>query len=289
VEVTITGLYHYPVKSCAGVGLAQCSISAKGISGDREWVILNKDGVFLSQRKNPRLGLIRIRRDGKRFNLYFNDADKAIAPCPVTLPDIEDARTQIIHIWRDEATAFIADTAVNEWVTNALDSDEPLFLGYFDKRVPRLPGYPDRFGADATHFADAAPFLVANALSLYALNLSLSLQHLPEVDIRHFRPNIVFSGLPGFAEHHVKALRHNASGFEFSLIDPCQRCSIITLNPDTSERLPNAVPFKQLTAINPMPGSNKAPAFGMNAILEGGTEKARARGLQLGDRLEVIQ
>ncbi|WP_185231718.1 MOSC domain-containing protein [Teredinibacter franksiae] len=284
MDVTITGLYHYPVKSLRGIGLAQCSLTRKGVFGDREWVVIDENGAFLSQRKLPRMALIRVRRREHGLELSLG-SDSCLASTPAN-----DASIREVSVWKDKAVGILAADSINKWLTRVLESEKPLFLASFDKSRERLPGQPLRFGADATHFADAAPFLIANAFSLHALNLSLTLQDKPEVDIRHFRPNIVISGLPGFAEHHIRGLRHRATDIEFSLVDPCQRCSIITLDPDSAEQMPEAIPFKQLTSLNPMPGNKKAPAFGMNAcILDTDDIEALQEGLRLGDRLEVIQ
>ncbi|WP_075186161.1 MOSC domain-containing protein [Teredinibacter haidensis] len=290
MEVTITGLYHYPVKSCAGIPLAQCSLTPKGVLGDREWAVINAQGQFLSQRKLPRMALIQVKRQPQGLILKLNDDHPSDVPnCTLNFPT-KTSPSREVHIWSDSAQGFLAEEHANRWLTHALHSQEPLFLAWFNKATERLPGYPERFGANATYFADAAPFLIANALSLYTLNELLAKRHLHEVDIRNFRPNIVISGLPAFAEHQVRALKHPASGIEFTLVDACQRCAIITINPDTGVKLPYSVPFKQLTELNPMPGNKKAPAFGVNAKLrEPVGEMATKVGLRLGDKLQVIQ
>lgn len=87
--------------------------------------------------------------------------------------------------------------------------------------------------------------------------------------MRHFRPNIVLQGLPAFAEHDVQTLTLGDN--KLKLVDHCQRCVMITVNPDTGENLANALPFRELAALNPMPTNAKAPAFGVNATLLGGT------------------
>ncbi|SMF04744.1 hypothetical protein SAMN02745866_00372 [Alteromonadaceae bacterium Bs31] len=281
--VTITGLYFYPIKSCEGIPLQQATIGNKGIAGDREWIIVDEAGTFVSQRSLPRMSLLQAESGPDGITLRLRDQKLNLPACEVKHPRLS-AQSIETHIWKDHAPALLAAEEVNQWLTKALHADKQLKLAYFDKRGSRLPGKPERFGANASFFADAAPFLICNALSLHALNLSLRLQELPEVDIRHFRPNIVFSGLPGFAEQHVVSLSHKQSGLSFKLVDPCQRCSVITIDPDTAQRLPDAVPFGQLTAINPMPSNPKAPAFGMNAVVSGVTTQ---KVLKLGDQLKV--
>lgn len=285
MEITVTGLYHYPVKSLAGVPLERAHISTKGIEGDRRWVIVNKDGLFQSQRQRPRMALLVAQWTANGILLQARGPDMpAQTSLEVCLPG-SDAERIGARVWKDELPGFVAEEAVNRWITEALQADEPLRLVHHDSNAQRLPG--SRFGEDATVYADAAPLLVVNAQSLHRLNGSLYEQQLPEVDIRHFRPNIVISGLPGFAEHGIARLYH-PGGAVIRLVDACQRCAIITVDPHTGQRLPGAVPFKQLAAINPMPDNPKAPAFGMNAALEL-TEESLTKGLDIrvGDKLAL--
>ena len=54
----VTGLFIYPVKALRGVALARSRIGARGLDGDREWMIVREDGRFVSQRELPRLALL---------------------------------------------------------------------------------------------------------------------------------------------------------------------------------------------------------------------------------------
>ena len=54
----ITALNIYPVKSCRGIALERARITATGFEHDREWLIVHRDGRFITQREEPRLALI---------------------------------------------------------------------------------------------------------------------------------------------------------------------------------------------------------------------------------------
>ncbi len=62
----IAALNVYPVKSCAGFSRDRVRVAARGLvattpsgsAGDREWMIVDRDGRFVSQREYPRLALI---------------------------------------------------------------------------------------------------------------------------------------------------------------------------------------------------------------------------------------
>ena len=130
-----------------------------------------------------------------------------------------------------------------------------------------------------THFADAAPLLVANEASLDALNRELASQEESPVPMNRFRPNITIRGPGAFQEHELAALA--GPEYRLRMCHPCQRCKVTTIDQDSAEKHPHWQPYKTLATLNPMPGTKRAPAFGHNAIIEKG---AGAR-VSLGDRL----
>jgi uncharacterized protein YcbX len=59
VKAAITGLWVYPVKSCAGVPVQEALLLATGLAFDRAWMVVDVYGVFVTQRALPRMALIR--------------------------------------------------------------------------------------------------------------------------------------------------------------------------------------------------------------------------------------
>jgi uncharacterized protein len=59
--ITLSGLYVYPIKSCAGISLQSADLSATGLRHDRRWMLVDETGEFMSQRAHPRMALISIR------------------------------------------------------------------------------------------------------------------------------------------------------------------------------------------------------------------------------------
>ena len=60
-RVTLSGLYVYPIKSCAGISLQRSDLSATGLRHDRRWMLVDETGEFVSQRAHPRMALISVR------------------------------------------------------------------------------------------------------------------------------------------------------------------------------------------------------------------------------------
>jgi len=54
----------YPIKSCHGISLTEAAIRQRGLECDRRWVIVDRDGNFLTQRKWPRMALVKVDVNG---------------------------------------------------------------------------------------------------------------------------------------------------------------------------------------------------------------------------------
>src|SRR5687767_15104309 len=58
-SMKLSRLFVYPVKSCAGIELTEATVDQFGITNDRRWLIVDTDGVALTQRDHPRMALLR--------------------------------------------------------------------------------------------------------------------------------------------------------------------------------------------------------------------------------------
>jgi uncharacterized protein YcbX len=57
-NVALSGLYVYPIKSCAGISITSAELSATGLRHDRRWMLEDEAGEFMFQRAHPRMALI---------------------------------------------------------------------------------------------------------------------------------------------------------------------------------------------------------------------------------------
>jgi len=55
----VRSLLFYPVKSCAGINLTTSEIGLRGIKNDRIFMLVDNEGTFLTQRKCPKMALVR--------------------------------------------------------------------------------------------------------------------------------------------------------------------------------------------------------------------------------------
>src|SRR5271168_2415343 len=61
---TISDLFVYPVKSCAGVRMKEVSIVSTGFELDRNWMVVDADGNFVTQREHSMLALVKPQLNG---------------------------------------------------------------------------------------------------------------------------------------------------------------------------------------------------------------------------------
>lgn len=277
--VTVTHLFVYPVKSLKGIELQEASLTSKGIKHDRRWMVTGKDGRFKTQRELSRLALVQTALTDEGVHLEMHGQGT------VTIPfDAAHGREVSSKVWKDPCETLDHGDEIARWLTQAVGNGTELRLVSMKPEFTRTLSKSVFLGEETTaHFADAAPFLIANKSSLDALNVELARRNLDQVPINRFRPNIVLSGLDAFAEHGVESL----SGTEcsFSLRYPCERCVVTTIDQASAVRDPAMQPFRTLAEINPMPNKPRAPAFGENAVLESGD----GHQIKIGDRLEVFR
>jgi uncharacterized protein YcbX len=108
---------------------------------------------------------------------------------------------------------------------------------------------------DTVAFSDGFPFLIISENSLVLLNRDMQL-NLP---MTRFRPNLVISGCPGYAEDSWREISIGAIAFR--LPKPCSRCSVPNIDPDTAKT--GKEPLATLNRIRKW--QNKV-YFGQNAL-----------------------
>jgi len=221
--ITVTGLYRYPIKSCAGIPLERAELDARGVVHDRRWMVVDAGGAFRTQRELPRMALIHPVISSDALTLTAEGMPE------LSLPLTSHGSRLTVGVWNDSVEAIDQGETVAEWLTRFLA--ESLRLVRFDEAEDRRveQAYAVR-PEDQVGFADAYPLLIANEASLADLNTRLD-EPLP---MRRFRPNIVVAGAEAFAEDTWSRIQVGEVGI--AVVKPCARCAITTVNPDTGEK-----------------------------------------------------
>jgi uncharacterized protein YcbX len=264
VPIRISGLYYYPVKSCGGTALRSATLGARGIVGDRTYVIVGADGRFVTQREKPRLALITPTLTKECLSLS--------APGMTTLdvPVIADARREVV-VWGEVIDADDQGADVAEWLSHFLGGPHQLArISNADARMSwTVRGAPSTY---KMAFADAYPVLMTSVASLDDLNGRLE----NPVAMDRFRPNVVVDGAPAFAEDDWKRVR--IGSVDTTVAAACIRCVIISVNQDTGKR--GVEPLRTLATFRR--DDEGGVAFGQNLVYKRGGE------IRVGDAVEVI-
>ena len=262
-EVRIAGLFVYPVKGCRGLALDAAEVGARGLAGDREWMVVGSDGGFLSQRTQPRMALIEVAlADGGLVVGAPGMAELAV-------PRAGGATsTRPVTIWRDTVEAASAGAEAAAWFSAflGLDCDLVRMPAATRRRVDPARARP----GDLVGFADAYPFLLVSQGSLDELNRRL----VTPLPMDRFRPNLVVDGCAPHAEDAWRTLV--AGGVTFRVAKPCARCVVTATDQRTGAR--GDEPLGTLATYRLRDGKI---LFGQNLVHDGrGT-------LRVGDRCDV--
>lgn len=240
VTARIARLFIHPVKSCAGVEVREALLTDTGLELDRAWMVVDAQGVFVTQREQPRLALVRPQIKPRELALS--------APGMSALHIERDRVTQAttVKVWDDEVPAFDMGDEAAQWFTDFLamsadanQTSRPLNyrLVRFDPAHRRASSLDWTGGVQALNlFSDGYPLLVLSDASLAELNERLAAAGHASVGIERFRPNIVLSGLHAHDEDRLGVM-HVAAGAEEVLLKPVKpspRCPIPNVDPLTA-------------------------------------------------------
>ncbi|MDD5412144.1 MAG: MOSC domain-containing protein [Methylobacter sp.] len=221
-QFILSGIFVYPVKSLAGISANSWPVTEKGFQYDRKWMIIDINRQFLSQRKLPKMALIKTALTDKNLVLSAQGMDDLPLP-------LEPADGQTINstIWHDQCDARSVSPEADQWLSDFLKLDCRLVYQPNEVIRPVDPHYANP--ADKVAFSDGFPFLIISENSLAALNHEMQL-NLP---MARFRPNLVISGCPAYEEDSWREIR--IDGIDFRLPKPCSRCSVPTIDPETAQ------------------------------------------------------
>ncbi|MFL6605527.1 MAG: MOSC domain-containing protein [Steroidobacteraceae bacterium] len=262
--VSVEELNIYPLKSARGIAKSAVRLAATGFEWDRNWMITDAAGGFLTQRTDPNLARIETSLTATGLTL------RAPGLPALELPFTFQGEAMSVQVWKDRCEGLDQGRAASEWASAVLE--KPV-------RLVRVPSMPKR-AADPAYagpqlvpvsFADGFPILVCNRASLDDLNARM-----PEpIPIGRFRPNIVLSGLEPFAEDRIASVRIGA--VTLKLVKPCTRCVITSTDQSTGERSTNPLPYlrafrfdRKLLGVTF--GENAVVVDGVGATIDQGAE-----------------
>lgn len=263
----VTAINLYPIKSCRGIAVDNAMVEARGLRGDRRFMLIDGNNRFVTQRQYP--GMVNL-------SVTLGDS-RMLVDAPDREPLIVDLRpgfrqNEQVGIWRGKVEASIAEDEVNAWFSDFMGFE--CRLAYMADNQHRAVPHPSAMFDDEVSFADGGPLMLLSEASLGDLNARLAVA----VTMEHFRPNLVVTSAEPFAEDDWRRLR--IGDVELELAWPCSRCLMITVDPQTATRDVGGEPFETLKTYRRREGR---VMFGQNAIPRSFGE------VRVGDVVEVLR
>jgi uncharacterized protein YcbX len=222
-------IYTYPVKGCHRVTHDGARVEPWGLAGDRRWMIVDTEGVGVTQRDDAALvfldaavvpGALRLAAPGRET---------------ITIQEPPPAYDMAVKVFTNRKAAVPARPAGAEadaWLSEFLGS--PVRLVFLHDPTAHVPGASAAVGPMT--FADGYPLLLANAASLAALNDWLLEASDEPVPITRFRPNLVVDGAAPWAEDGWVGGRLRLGEVVFEAASLCDRCVVTTIDQETATK-----------------------------------------------------
>ncbi|KAG5638018.1 hypothetical protein H0H81_002219 [Sphagnurus paluster] len=306
-SVRVAELLIHPIKSCRGVSVQRVKYTPQGLENDRKWCIIDAaTRAVITAREFPRMVLIapRIEPDpasphgGALVVAFPPDAPAGCTEFRVPLqPDAQTlSQWEIIDgigLFHHTLDGYIGQL-LSPSPSPSPDTPTPpptassILSTYFTKPVHLVYKGPRARAVDATHafpslaatsvFQDMYPLLVLSKESMHAVEeevrARVGQQGVGEawrearVELRRFRPNVVFEGAGPFAEDAWEEVALGSPGAPgVTLVSKCARCLLPNVSPDTGER-DKAVPYKVImkfrTGLDP--AEMMKPCVGCNGV-----------------------
>ena len=252
--MVVDSLHVYPLKGAAGFSPSTWPVDERGLRHDRRFMVVDEDGVFISQRTNQRMALI---------GAAISDAGLRIASAAGTL-DVsfpsDSAPTIRATVWDDCLDVRVADPNASRMLTEVLHA--PAQLVWMPDDCERLTSVKRGEPRRHVSFADAAPLLLTTTAALEELNTRLQHSGSSAIPMDRFRPNVVVRGATAGADDHWRILRIGNAAFRVS--NACKRCKVITIDQSTGEFAGN----DPLTTLATYRAEGPSVTFGQHMMAE---------------------
>lgn len=256
MSIAIAQLWIYPVKGLKGIPLERARCTDRGLEHDRRFMVVDREGLFMSQRGHPRMATIWTEVADGALRLAAPDVGEV--EVPLEPRGVAGLRAQV---WNSSVDAVPASSAADAWLSDYLRT--PCRLVFMPDASHR-PSNPQYAGSGRlVSFADGYAYLVTNEASLADLNARLAAKGHGALPMNRFRPNIVVAGADAYAEDGWGTTRFGEAVLRGAKVSG--RCEVTTTDQSTGERL-GPEPLATLASFRNHP--EFGPIFGMNFVTE---------------------
>jgi uncharacterized protein YcbX len=225
--VRVASLHTYPIKGCHRLDHDEAGVEPWGLTGDRRWMIIDPDGVGITQRQVPLLTQLSAVPTAGGLTLNAPGRPTLHVGDPVDGP----AETVRVFTAKPVVSARLADD--KGWFTRFLR--RPARLAWLGDPTVR-PIEQNARDDGRVSFADGYPLLLTTTASLAALGDWLTESGDEPVPMTRFRPNVVVDGAQAWAEDDWLGGRLLIGGTPFRAAKSCARCVVTTIDQETGQK-----------------------------------------------------
>lgn len=239
--ITVTNIYLYPIKSCSAFEVTEWPVGNQGLLYDRNWMVVNQNGVCMTQKQEPRLCLVNPSIDLRQKIMVIRA--EGMDPISVSLEESTGNETVICEskVCSHRVKTYDCGERIADWFSSFLG--RPCHLIRQSSDTKNTSHQKSTKGlTSATNISlslvNEAQYLLINVASILQLkeHISARLEEPLEIDelIRRFRANIVISAPESFEEEEWAEISIGA--LRFQVVGPCSRCQIICIDQQSGER-----------------------------------------------------
>ncbi len=222
-QTFVKHLIIYPIKSLGPVFVDEIYIGPLGLAGDREMMLVDRSGKFITQRTKTELVRFQIKRHEDTYKIIDRWGNQEVVLDPNGFTEI----VQNVSIWEDHVQEVYQHPAHSQWFSTILK--EEVRLVKLNENFQRLIAEKHQTSfTKATSFADSLPILLCTTASFLAVEEQYGL-----FDFLRFRPNIVIKNSKPFEEDLWTDVQ--IGKVDLSVKKKCARCNLITIDPQTGE------------------------------------------------------
>ncbi|GCB49586.1 MOSC domain-containing protein [Streptomyces sp. NL15-2K] len=229
----VVDLICYPIKGCAGTSMSDALLTPAGLAHDRSFMVISEDGVYRTQRRHPRLALIRpaVSTDGSRLTLDSTDTTGRYGT--VRLDVTTSAPRRDVDLFGAAFQGIDQGDEAAAWLSEVLGTPS---------RLVRVPPEHDRVADGLTPgpsgYADSSAVHLLSRSSLTLLNRRMAERGAPPLPMNRFRPNIVVDSGGWAAVPHAedRARGIGIGGAELGYAKLAVRCAVTLVDQKAGAR-----------------------------------------------------
>jgi uncharacterized protein YcbX len=263
-------MWIFPIKSCGKIVMSELECSNLGPESGRFlrdrvfMVIRSSNNEFVTARTYPKMILISPKIEGSIMRLTAPGMEEI----KIDMEKLyESKNTLTASVWKDKAPVVDCGDEAASWFSRFIaEKDDGFRLVFYPSTEPkpdiakRVKLFKAAERKDTGSLQDETSYMLMNQGSFDDLNQKLE----NPVGPLQFRPNFVVTGPKAWDEDNWKFVKIGADAM-FRKIEPCLRCYMTIIDPETGERNKKEEPLKTLKSFRLYPKiSPKAPVFGIH-------------------------